>query len=164
MSSSYLKAMQLSKQLEEKAKEEKKNRQLAEEELQRVEEVIKSADASDIETANANKFFTEAHTAFEEKNYKDALALVTQANDQIKKDFRAGVQSILDSASELADMSKDIGADNSGGFALMEEAKNSLNDEDFDKAIQFAKQSWESFEKIAQEHLSESFSNAQSMQ
>jgi tetratricopeptide (TPR) repeat protein len=163
VTSSYLKAMQLSKQLEEKAKEEKKNRQLAEDELQRVEEAIKSAEASDIETANANKFFTKAHTAFEEKNYRDALSLVTQANEQIKKDFKEGVQSILNSAKELMEMSKDMESDTSGGLAMMEEAKNSLNDNDFEKAITFAKQSWEIFEKIAQEHLSESFSNAQSM-
>ena len=163
VTSSYLKAMQLSKQLEEKAKEEKKTRHLAEEELQRVEEAIKSAEASDIETANANKFFTEAHTAFEEKNYKDALSLVTQANEQIKKDFREGIQSILNSANELMEMSLAIDADNSGGKALMEEARKSMNEEDFEKAITFAKQGWEVFEKIAQEHLSESFSNAQSM-
>lgn len=163
MTSSYLKAMQLTKQLEEKAKEEKKNRQLAEDELLKVEEAIKSAEASDIETANANKFFTKANAALEEKNYRDALSLVTQANEQIKKDFKAGVESILKSAGELMDMSKDIGADVSGGLALMEEAKKSLNEEDFDKAITFAKQSWELFEKIAQEHLSEAFSNAQSM-
>jgi len=163
VASSYLKAMQLSKQLEEKAKEEKKNRQLAEEELQKVEDMMHSAKASDIEVVDAEKYFVEATAAFKDKNYRDALSLITKSSEQLKTNSKESIQGILDSVISLADMGKDIGADCSAGLALLEESKDHLNKGDFERSIGLAKESWEAFEKIAQEHLSESFSSAQSM-
>ncbi|MCK4266065.1 MAG: hypothetical protein KAX31_02220, partial [Thermoplasmata archaeon] len=163
MTSSYLKAMQLTKQLEEKAKEEKKNRQLADEEMLVVEEALDSAKAVDIDTVKAEEFLVKAQNSIEGKEYKDALSYATQASEAVKKEFSISIKSILDSAEGLLNLSKDIGADFSEGEALLSQAQSSLSEEKYDKALEQAKLSWVAFEKVALEHLSESFSKTQSM-
>jgi hypothetical protein len=161
--SSYLKAMQLTKQLEEKAKEEKKNRQLAETEMQKMQDSIKAAKSSDIETNKAESFLAKAISTLEEKNYRESLTFLAQANDQLKKDYTAGVEVILNAVSNLMDLVKSIGADCTAGQTIYNDSKSTIEKGDLEKALRLAKQSWESLEKVAQEQLSMSFSNTQSM-
>ncbi len=163
MTSSYLKAMQLTKQLEEKAKEEKKNRQQAEEEMQTAEEILKSAKASDINVAKAEELLVNASNSIEGKEYKDALSQSIQAKEMAMQCFTDGVQSIIDSVDKLAELGKEVGADCAEGIKLLEGAKKALDDKDFEKAMQIAKESWGELETVAQAHLSETFSKAQSM-
>ena len=163
MTSSYLKAMQLTKQLEEKAKEEKKNRQQAEDEMQIAEGIIKSAKVSDINIAKAEELLVIASASIQDKEYKDALSQAIQAKDTAQKCFTDGVQSIIDSVDKLAELGKEVGADCGDGLEVLEEAKKALKEKDYGTAMDLAKESWGALEKVAQEHLSETFSKAQSM-
>jgi len=163
VTSSYLKAMQLTKQLEEKAKEEKKNRQQAEDEMHIAEEIIKSAKASDINVAKAEELLVSAASSIEGKEYKDALSNSIQAKDVAMQCYTDGIQSIIDSVDKLAEIGSDVGAESEDGMRLLEEAKNALADKDFNKSMELAKESWGALEKVAQGLLSESFSKAQSM-
>lgn len=163
MTSSYLKAMQLTKQLEEKAKEEKKNRQLAETEMQEAERMIKSAKASDINVARAEELLVKAGSDIEGKEYKDALSTAIQSKEMAMKCFEDGIQSIIDSVDKLADLTRGAGTSSEQGLSLLQDAKKSLKDKDFERAMNLSKQSWGVYEKAAQEHLSTTYSQAQSM-
>ncbi len=163
MTSSYLKAMQLTKQLEEKAKEEKKNRQQAEDEMVNAEGMIKSAKASDINVAKAEEFLVNASSSISDKEYKDALTHAIQANEVAMQCFTDGIQSIIDSVDKLAKLGKEVGADCEDGVEVLGEAKKALAEKDFGTAMELAKESWGALEIVAQEHISETFSKAQSM-
>jgi hypothetical protein len=141
VTSSYLKAMQLTKQLEEKAKEEKKNRRQAEEEMEIAEGILKSAKASDINVAKAEELLVNASSSIEGKEYKDALSHAIQAKDVAMQCFNDGVQSIIDSVDKLAKLGTDVGADCAEGVKLLEEAKSALANKDFEGAMKIAKES-----------------------
>ncbi|MCK5024316.1 MAG: hypothetical protein KAR56_01720 [Thermoplasmata archaeon] len=159
MTSSYLKAMQLTKQLEEKVKEEKENRHLAENEVLKAEDIIKSAKVSDINVAKAEALLVNASNSIKGKDYVDAIGHATQAKDVAMQSYTDSVQSIIDSVDKLIE----VGADSVEGIKLLEEAKNALANNDFEKAMTIAKESWSELESVAQAHLSETFSKAQSM-
>ncbi len=163
MSSSYLKAMQLTKQLEEKAKEEKKNRQLAEVEMQDAESIIKTAKSCDINVAKAEELLVKASSNIEGKEYRDALSLATQSKDVAMKCFEDGIRSIMDSVDRIVELTKNAGSKNSDGINLLQDAKKALSEKDFERAMALSKQSWSALEKVAQELLSETYSQAQSM-
>lgn len=163
MTSSYLKAMQLTKQLEEKAKEEKKNRQSAENEMMEAENFIKSAKSSDINVAKADELLVKASLSIEAKEYRDALSQATQSKEVAKKCFEDGIKSIIDSVEKLADLAHNLKAESEQGMSLLKDAKNALSETNYERSMALSKQSWSVYEKIAQEHLSETYSQAQSM-
>jgi hypothetical protein len=163
VTSSYLKAMQLTKQLEEKAKEEKKNRQLAENEMLEAENFIKSAKSSDINVAKADELLVKASSSIEAKEYRDALSQAIQSKELAMKCFEDGIKSIIDSVDKLVDLAHNVGADSEQGMSLLKDAKNALSEKNFERSMTLSKQSWGVYEKIAQEHLSETYSQAQSM-
>lgn len=76
---SYLKHIQLSKQLEERAKEATKFRQLAEKELEKAEKGIDRAKRIDANVAEAEAAFSEANDAVKSKDYKLALERATES-------------------------------------------------------------------------------------
>ena len=120
MTSSYLKAMQLTKQLEEKAKEEKKNRQQAEEEMQFAEDLIKSAKVSDINIVKAEELLVNANVSIQDKEYKEGLSHAIQAKEMAQQCFSDGIKSIIDSVDKLAELGKEVGADCGDGLEVLE--------------------------------------------
>lgn len=163
MSSSYLKAMQLTKQLEEKAKEEKKNRQLAETEMHETEAFIKIAKSSDINIAKAEEILVKANQNFENKEYRDALSMAMQSKELAMKCFEDGIKSIQDSVDKLVELTNKVGTSSEQGMSLLADAKAALKEKNFERSMNLSKQSWGVYEKVAQEHLSETYSQAQSM-
>jgi len=163
VSSSYLKAMQLTKQLEEKAKEEKKNRQLAESEMQDAEAIIKSAKSCDINVSKAEELLVKAGSNIEGKEYRDALTQATQSKEMAMKCFEDGIKSIIDSVEKMVELTKSAGTENNDGLSLLKDAKSALLEKNYERAMALSKQSWGALEKVAQGYLSETYSQAQSM-
>ncbi len=163
LTSSYLKAMQLTKQLEEKAKEEKKNRQLAEVEMQEAEKSIHSAKSSDINVARAEELLVKASQNFEGKEYRESLSLATQSKDTAMKCFEDGIKSIMDSVDKLAELAQNVGKDSEQGMSLLKDAKAALKEKNYERSMNLSKQAWSVYEKVTQEFLSETYSQAQSM-
>ncbi len=163
VTSSYLKAMQLTKQLEEKAKEEKKNRQLAEIEMQEAEKSIKSAKSSDINVARAEELLAKASQNFEGKEYRDALTLATQSKETAMKCFEDGIKSIMDSVDKLVELTQNVRKESEQGVSLLKDAKAALQEKNFERSMNLSKQAWGVYEKLTQEFLSETYSQAQSM-
>lgn len=160
---SYLRHIQLSKQLEEKAKEATKFRQLAEKELKEAEEGIEESRKIDASIAEAEAAFTEANEAMKGKDYKLALEKATLSKEKAKRAYTERVQTIVDSSAVLLDLARNIGANVSAVESLTRDAKEAFSKDQLKEAIDYAKKSWEKSEKILHEHLSESFSSAQSM-
>ncbi|MFQ5909919.1 MAG: hypothetical protein ACE5IJ_04265, partial [Thermoplasmata archaeon] len=160
---SYLKHIQLSKQLEERAKEATKFRQLAEKELEEAEKGIDEAKKIDANAAEAEAAFSEANDAVKSKDYKLALEKATDSKQKAMKAYQERVRTIVDSSLVLLNLAKDIGADTSSADSFAKSAEEALSKEDFEKSIELAQKSWEKSEKILHEHLSNSFSSAQSM-
>ncbi|MCK5038078.1 MAG: hypothetical protein KAS16_03165 [Thermoplasmata archaeon] len=163
MPSSYLKAMQLTKQLEEKAKEASKNRIFAEEELLSSEKALEKAKSIDIKLDDAVELYQQAVAAFDDKEYKNALSLATRSNELTNERYTEHAMEIISSTDTLLNMVKGIGKSKPVSEALLEEAHEVLKDHDYDKAISLSKQCWEGLEKVVLEHLSDEFSSAQSM-
>ncbi|MCJ2512059.1 MAG: hypothetical protein LN409_01730, partial [Candidatus Thermoplasmatota archaeon] len=159
---SYLKHIQLSKQLEERAKEATKFRQLAEKELEEAEKGIEEAKKIDANLAETEAAFSEANDAVRGKDYKLALEKATESKQKATKAYQDRVKTIVDSSLVLLKLAKDIGADTSSADSLAKSAEEALSKDDFEKSIEFAQKSWEKSEKILHEHLSSSFSTAQS--
>ncbi|MEE8183516.1 MAG: hypothetical protein V3T94_05160 [Thermoplasmata archaeon] len=160
---SYLKHIQLSKQLEERAKEATKFRQLAEKELEEAEKGIEEAKKIDANIAETEAAFSEANDAVSGKDYKLALEKATESKQKAMKAYQARVKTIVDSSLVLLKLAKDIGADTSSADSLAKSAEEALSKDDFEKSIEFAQKSWEKSEKILHEHLSSAFSTAQSI-
>ncbi|MFQ6127706.1 MAG: hypothetical protein ACE5QW_02230 [Thermoplasmata archaeon] len=160
---SYLKHIQLSKQLEERAKEATKFRQLAEKELEEAEKRIDEAKKIDANIAEAEAALSEANDAVKSKDYKLALEKATDSKHKAIEAYRERSRTIVDSSLVLLKLAKDIGADTSSADSFAKSAEEALSKEDFEKSIEFAHKSWEKSEKILHEHLSSSFSTAQSM-
>lgn len=155
--------MQLTKQLEEKAKEEKKNRQLAENEMLEADNFIKSAKSSDINVAKAEELLVKASSSIEAKEYRDALSEAIQSKEIAVKCFEDGIHSIMDSVDKLVEITKNAGSENEQGLSLLRDARKAISEKNYERAMSLSKQSWSVYEKVAQEHLSTTFSQAQSM-
>lgn len=160
---SYLKHIQLSKQLEERAKEATKYRQLAEKEITDATKEIEEAKKIDSDVTNAEAAFSEAKDAVKSKDYKLALEKATDAKQRAIKAYQERSQTIVDSSMVLLNLAKDIGADTTKAEGFAKSAEEAISQEDFGKAIDLAQKSWEKSEKILHEHLSSSFSTAQAM-
>ncbi|MDX1535064.1 MAG: hypothetical protein R3291_05540, partial [Thermoplasmata archaeon] len=72
--SGYLKHIELSRQLEEKAKEASENRRHADERIKQLEGLIADAKKVDCQVAESEELLTQANGAMAAKDYKLALA------------------------------------------------------------------------------------------
>jgi hypothetical protein len=160
---SYLKHIQLSKQLEERAKEATKFRQLAEKELGEAEKGIEEAKKIDANITESEAVFADANEAVRSKDYKLALEKATESKEKAQKAYQERTKTIVDSSLVLLKLAKNIGADTSSADSLAKSAGEALSKDDFEKAIEFAQKSWKKSEKILHEHLSSSFSTAQAV-
>ncbi|MDO9538035.1 MAG: hypothetical protein Q7J68_06925 [Thermoplasmata archaeon] len=131
--------------------------------MENAEKIIKSAKSSDINVLKAEELLVKASSSIVGKEYRDALTQATQSKDVAMTCFEDGIQSIIDSADKLAELTKNTGTDSEQAISLLKDSKNALTEKNFERAMNLAKQSWGVYEKIAQEHLSESYSQAQSM-
>src|SRR2546422_227947 len=76
---------------------------------------------------------------------------------------RERARAIVDSSSALGRLAKGVGGELAETEAALAKAEGSLASEDLGTAIDLAKKAWKRSEKVLQEHLSSSFSKAQSL-
>ena len=161
--SGYLRDIQLRKQLEEKVKEATKNRQQAEKEMTAANEALAACRAVDAETTEAETALAEATSAISGKDYKLAVEKAVEAKERAKKSYGERVVAIVDSSAGLLNIAKNMGASVIDGEAAIEKSRDALTKEDYSTALDLANRIWKKFEKIVHEHLSKSFSAAQSL-
>ncbi|HYY48281.1 MAG TPA: hypothetical protein VFA17_06310 [Thermoplasmata archaeon] len=161
--SGYLRDNQLRRQLEEKVKEAARTRQAAEDSLKAAQDIIDQARRVDANVVEAERVLAEASGAMSAKEYKAAAEKAAEAFERGKRIYRDRARSIVDSSADLARLAKGVGADLADTAAALAKAEGALASDDLGSAIDLAKKAWKRSEKILQEHLSSSFSKAQSL-
>jgi hypothetical protein len=161
--SGYLRDSQLRRQLEEKVKETTRTRQAAEEGLRAAQDLIDQARRTDATVVDAEKALAEASAAFAAKDYKVAVDKAGEALERGKRIYRDRARAIVDSSAALGRLAKAVGADVTETDAALAKAEGALASNDLGTAIDLAKKAWKRSEKVLQEHLSSSFSKAQSL-
>jgi hypothetical protein len=163
LASSYLKAMQLRKQLEEKAKETAQLRQRAEDALVSAETLLKSAKAADIDVGQAPDELIKAKNAMADRDYETADALSTKCSDGIKKAYDKVIETVAVSADSLLALVDDPAIDKSSITKLLEGCAGLQTSGKPEEALKAAKDAWEQSEKVLQAQLSAKFSAAQAL-
>ncbi len=103
----YIKQLQLSKQIEQKAKEAAKNRKTAEDKLEEAEKAIELMRSFGAQSSEAEKHFVEAREAFKGKDYKLVLSHSTKTIEGCHQTCRDRIEEVLRSATSLLDLGKD---------------------------------------------------------
>ena len=163
MGSGFLRDIALRKQLEEKVKEAAKTRQSAESELAAAKALIDGAKRFDANVTEAETALAGANSLFSNKDYKSALEKAAEAKERGKRAYGERARHFLDSTRSLLGVAKGMGVDDRDGLQALEQAEASFAREAFEEAIDLSKKAWKKSEKVIHEHLSSSFSTAQSL-
>ena len=155
--------MQLVKQLEEKTKEAAKNREAAENVMGDVEELIKKAKDMDANVSEAQKFLLEAAAAMENKSYEKSYSLAQKAEKTVKSAIEDTINRMIESVSNLMDLASKIGTETEDVQREIEKARDSIEMEDYDSALEHVQKAWEDGERNLHEYMAEVFSTAQSL-
>ena len=161
--SGYLRDSQLRRQLEEKVKEATRTRQAAEDGIKAAQDLVDQARRTDANVVDAEKALAEANEAMASKDYKVAVDKAGEALERGKRIYRERARAIVDSSSALGRLAKGVGGELAETEAALAKAEGALASEDLGTAIDLAKKAWKRSEKVLQEHLSSSFSKAQSL-
>ncbi len=159
--SGYLRHIELSRQLEERAKEASKARQLAEERLSELQGFVETAKRSDCNVGEAEDLLAQAKGAMAAKDYRLALEKIKDGEDKVRATFLQRVQSILDSSESMLALLKKTDDDTSEYEALMGSARDAIDKGNFEEALETAKRGWSKGEKMLHDYLSRSFSSTQ---
>ena len=125
--------MQLTKQLEEKAKEATKNRQSAEEELQAAQKAIELAKVSDINLSEATELCQQAAAAYDNKEYKNALGFALRSKEMTNEKYSEHSMKIVESTASLLELVQDFGKPSDKAAALLESSLIEYNSLKTDK-------------------------------
>ena len=161
--SGYLKDVALRRQLEEKVREATRTRSDAEKAVQAAGDLIAAGKRIDAVMTEADAALAEATSAIGAKDYKLALDKSVAAKEKARRIYQERVKGIVDASANLVSIAKGLGTDASESDAAIAKARESMGAEDYETAIDLAKKVWKRCEKILHEHLSGSFSKAQSL-
>ena len=163
MGSGFLRDIALRKQLEEKVKEATKTRQAAEAEINAAKTLIDGAKAIDGTVTDAESALAEATSLMSGKDYRSALEKAAEAKERGKRAYAERARHFLDSTKSLLGVTKGMGVDDKEGLQALDKAEEAYAKEALPESIDLAKKAWKKSEKVLHEHLSSSFSTAQSL-
>ena len=126
-------------------------------------EALTACRAIDAAATEAETALAEAMSSISGKDYKLALEKAIEAREKARKSYGERVVAIVDSSAGLLNIAKNMGANVVDGEAAIEKSRDALTKEDYATALDLANRIWKKFEKIVHEHLSKSFSAAQSL-
>jgi len=163
VSGGYLRQLQLTKQLEQQAKEAARNREAAERKLEEAEKIVTSAKQIGANAAEAEKSLVEGRSAFQTKDYKGALGLASRAIEVAEEIKGEMIASIASSAQELLKL---IGAgegDSSTPYIMIEKARGLIAEGDLEQAYRVASVAWNRAEQLFNGHMADGLGRAQSL-
>ncbi len=161
--SGYLKHIQLSKQLEDKAREAAKNRQLAEEQIEMAANLIAGAKRVDADIAKGEGLVAEANAGVAAKDYRLALEKATLAVMELRNAYRSRAEAIIEESGKLIASAAKVGLDLGESKEALEASRAELQKGNTDGAVEQARRAWKRGETTINQHLSTSFSKAQSL-
>ncbi len=160
-SGNYLKSLQLAKQLEERAKEATKNRELAEREFDSLKEFLKRCEEVDADISEAEKPQQDFQAAMAGKDYSTAIGHIRRAREAAKAAYIQKTGEVGDSVDELIGLIQSAGGDSKAASELLEKSKERIVAEDLEGAMKLAKNAYDVAERTLHEALSTLFSQAQ---
>jgi len=160
---SYLKSLQLAKELEKKAKEASKKKADAEAALEAAEKIKTLCEKINAEIGDVEKAIAEATAALDSKDYELFKSKAEKAADMSKKTVSEKIHQILEGAQDTGRLIADVGGDKSQLEKLITDTKGALEKEEFEGAIKLAEQTWDTSQKLLHEHYGNAYSNAQQM-
>lgn len=161
MAGSYLKSLQLQKQLEERAKEASRNRELAEKEYEALEQTIKICKENDVDLSGVDKPRQEYQAAMNAKDYQAAIAHARNAREAAKNAYLNKVGEVGDSVESLLTLIQNAGGEAPQAREALERSKERAANDDLDDAMKLAKSAYDSAERTLHEVFSNMFSKAQ---
>ncbi|MCK4718888.1 MAG: hypothetical protein KAT70_09485, partial [Thermoplasmata archaeon] len=164
MGTSYLKALQLQKKLEEKAKKEAENRTVAEELLADVDGILDGYKKAGIDVSEAETERDKAKAIMDAKDYGDSLKVLESTKKKLEGAKEAALDTMLSSSEDMVLLSKTLGADAKKADELLGKAKKAMDEDDqLDVIVKYVREAWGEAEKILHERVSGTFSAAQSL-
>jgi len=161
--SGFLRDSALRRQLEEKVKEATRTRGVAEEALKAAREVLDAAKRIDADIGVAQEPLAEAESAFGAKDYRLAADKAAEAKERGQRLYRGRAEAIVTSSESLANLARSVGGELGEAESALKKARDALSSDDLTNAVDQAKKAWKRGEKVLHEHLSLSFSKAQSL-
>ncbi|MFQ5919264.1 MAG: hypothetical protein ACE5I4_04370 [Thermoplasmata archaeon] len=159
--SGYLKHIELSRQLEEKAKEASENRKHADERIKQLEGLIGDAKKVDCQVAESEELLAQANSAMAAKDYKLALEKTQEGEDKAAAAFIQEANSVLEASEALVALIQRAEVDTAEFEGLLGSAREALEKGSFREGVETARRCWTKMEKALNEHLSASFSSVQ---
>jgi len=160
-SGNYLKSLQLAKQLEERAKEATKNKDLAEKEFDSLKQFLKRCHEIDADVSDAEKPQQDFEAAMAAKDYQTAIGHLRKAKEAAKAGFIQKTGEVGDSVDELIGLIQSANGDAKAASELLERSKERIVAEDLEGAMKLAKNAYDVAERTLHESFSTLFSQAQ---
>lgn len=157
MTSEYLKQLQLTKQLEQKAKEAAKNRKLAEDKLAEAEKEVALARKVGADPMVPAQSLTEGQAAFAKREYVSAAAAADATISGARKLQEEIVEEVLGAALGVVAMIDDQGQDHQSISSLLDRSRQLLKEGRREEAMAVALDSKTAAEQYADRRMSEMF-------
>jgi len=159
----HFKGLHLQKLLEQKAKETTQYKEKAENNISSAEKLISAGKKVDADLSKAEELLSNAKVSLNGKDYSAAAEYAERSIEEAKRAHYSRISNIIGSAENMVSLTQKIGADVTRAGEYLTRAKSALERDEYERAIDFANQSWKENERILREHLSKAFSQAQSL-
>lgn len=159
----YIRQLQLTKQLEQRAKEAAQNRKAAEEKISEAVKAIATVKEFAAKTTEAERLLVESTHAFSNKDYRGALSSATksiEASEFAKKDK---VNSIITSTEEIVNLIQDRDKDAEDILVSIGKTRSLLTEGKVSDAFSLANSSWNKADQFVNRKMADSFGRAQSL-
>ncbi|MBN1676907.1 MAG: hypothetical protein JW880_00040 [Candidatus Thermoplasmatota archaeon] len=161
MAGNYLKSLQLAKQLEERAKEASKNKELAERENEALEQFLKACYENDVDLSGVEATRRDFEAAMLAKDYQSALAHARRAREAANDAYIKRIGDVADSVEALLSLLESSETEPKGAHDYLDRSRERVVAEDLEGAMKFAKNAYDAAERQLHEFLSQLFSQAQ---
>ncbi len=163
MTSDYLKQLQLTKQLEQKAKEAAKHRKEAEDKLAEAERSLVLTRSMGIEVPAVQKALAEGQAAYGKREYSAALTAASKALEDLLRVQGEKIGEVLESALGILGMITEVGKDRQAVEDLVSGARKFLTEARPQEAMDSARKAREAAEQYADRRMNAMFSQVQKL-
>ncbi|MFA5313767.1 MAG: hypothetical protein WC375_10720, partial [Methanomassiliicoccales archaeon] len=135
MPDDFMKQLQLSKQIEQKAREATKNRKIAEERLAEAEVELDKVKGKAGNATEAEELLSKANTAFKDKDYKNSQSLAESSIAASRARLVNWIEGRFGSTREIISVMQEMGADVAKASEVLSRISGALGKGDVDEAM-----------------------------
>jgi hypothetical protein len=159
----YIRQLQLTKQLEQRAREAALNRKAAEERIAEAEKVLASAKEFAAQTTEAEKLLVESTNSYSSKDYKGALGLAAKSIESSELAKKDKINSIIASAEDLIKHIHVKDKDAEDIFGSIGRTKSLMAEGKISDALLLANTTLDKADQFVNRKIADSFGRAQSL-